>query len=106
MDEPVRRRLRPARRHGLTSPDPVTASLSSHRPLAGHPTIPGTDPPDKPQKSERQISHARRYPQDQPAWPGRRRNDHLNSRGGSRLRPTAPPGFSIAHRSAASDLSG
>jgi hypothetical protein len=27
MDDPVRRRLRPARPGGLTSPDPVTASL-------------------------------------------------------------------------------
>ena len=58
MDEPVRRRLRPARRRGLTSPDPVTASLSSPRPLAGHPTIPGTDPRTSRRTGERQISHA------------------------------------------------
>ena len=37
MDEPVRRRLRAARRRGLTSPDPVTASLP---PAPAHLAIP------------------------------------------------------------------
>ncbi len=32
MDEPVRGRLRPARRRGLTSPDPVTAPARPPRP--------------------------------------------------------------------------
>jgi hypothetical protein len=39
----LQRRLRTARRSGLTSPDPVTASLPSARP-PGHPQIPGTHP--------------------------------------------------------------
>jgi hypothetical protein len=57
MDEPVRRGLRPARRRGLTSPDPVTHPQLT--PAAWQaPTIPGTDP-DKPQKvSGRQATPA------------------------------------------------
>jgi hypothetical protein len=70
MDEPVRRRLRPARRRGLTSPEPVTAlprphaatrQNASQHPRQGH--------TDKPQKSKRPISHARRCHQDQHTGP-------------------------------------
>ena len=46
MDEPVRSRLRPARRRGLTSPDPVTAP--ARPPTAASPG-PQTEYPDKPQ---------------------------------------------------------
>ena len=68
MDEPLRGRLRPARRRGLTSPDPVTAP---HGP-SGHPADrqpdPRQGPVDKPQKCERQESHARRHHQDHVSW--------------------------------------
>jgi len=43
----------------------VTARLIVRRP-AGHPTILGTEP-GQAAESERQVRHARRYPQDQPA---------------------------------------
>jgi hypothetical protein len=39
MDDPVHRRLRPARGNGLTSPDPVTAPL-----IAARPPIPVPEP--------------------------------------------------------------
>jgi hypothetical protein len=63
MDEPVRRGLRPSRRRGLTSPDPVTvpAAHSGRRQATPRPPAPTLD---KPQKRERQTGHARRYPQD------------------------------------------
>ena len=58
MDEPVRRRLRPARRRGLTRPEPVTALLRPHaatrQNASQHPRQGHTD---RPQKSKRQISH-------------------------------------------------
>ena len=44
MAEPARRRLRAARRSGLTSPEPVT-----HPKAEGHPNpVPGPGTPDKP----------------------------------------------------------
>ena len=46
MDEPVRSRLRPARRRGLTSPDPVTAP---HGPCGRPPAPAPAEDPDKPQ---------------------------------------------------------
>jgi hypothetical protein len=54
MDQPAHRRLRPAGRSGLTSPDPVSTlhppQGRHHRPRPGN--------PDKPQNSKRQENHA------------------------------------------------
>ena len=47
MDEPVRRRLRPARRRGLTSPDPVTAP---------RPPAPATGQPKSPARTHGQAA--------------------------------------------------
>ena len=57
MAEPVRRRLRPARRSGLTSPEPVTAPA---RPPAATRTPPRTRNPRTSRRTgERQDTHAR-----------------------------------------------
>ncbi len=52
MDEPLRSRLRAARRRGLTSPDPVTASPRPQRP----PGRPSQDPRHEPWTSRRKVS--------------------------------------------------
>jgi hypothetical protein len=54
MAQPLRGRLRPARRSGLTSPDPV------HNPHArqGTPLLSPNRSPDKPPNSQRQAKHA------------------------------------------------
>ena len=60
MAEPLRRRLRAARRSGLTSPEPVTHRHGRN----GHPNPapePGT--PDKPQNRQRQETHAQKGPE-------------------------------------------
>jgi hypothetical protein len=51
MGQPVRSRLRPARRSGLTSPDPVR---TPHAHPGTHPQIPDRRTPDKPQNRQRQ----------------------------------------------------
>jgi hypothetical protein len=58
MAQPLGRRLRPARRHGLTSPDPVRTPDGPR----GHPETPtpAQDPVDKPQNRQRQEKHARK----------------------------------------------
>jgi len=62
MDDPARCRLRPARSRGLTSPDPVTASLRPQRPPEPDPE-PGT--PDKPQNRQTAESARPIHCQDQ-----------------------------------------
>ena len=59
MAEPVGRGLRPARRSGLTSPEPVT---HPHGRKATRDPGPGPGPVDKPQNSQRQENHARKQP--------------------------------------------
>ncbi len=55
MAEPLRSRLRPARRSGLTSPDPVR----HHTPARATPLqAPDRGTPDKPQNRQRQAKHA------------------------------------------------
>jgi hypothetical protein len=54
MGQPVRSRLRPARRSGLTSPDPVRTPTPARAP----PQIPDRRTPDKPQNRQRQRKHA------------------------------------------------
>jgi hypothetical protein len=49
MDEPLRDRLRPARRCGLTSPDPVTALARPNGPAPG--TCRQDQGPDTPQNN-------------------------------------------------------
>ena len=63
MDEPVRSRLRAARRSGLTSPDrsPHPHSPSSCPAAARQPRTP-QQPLDKPQECKRQETHARTDP--------------------------------------------
>ena len=59
MDEPLRGSLRPARRRGLTSPDPVTAPAPA--PAATRQPASPAKPVDKPQKCKRQKNHARHH---------------------------------------------
>ena len=73
MAQPVRSCLRPARRSGLTSPDPVRAP---QRRKAARPQ-PQTKAPDKPQNRQRQEKHALKAPANE--------NDYMKSVGGSRL---------------------
>jgi hypothetical protein len=57
MAQPLRSRLRAARRTGLTSPDPVRNPNARQ----GSPTpAPGQRNPDKPQNRQRQAKHARK----------------------------------------------
>jgi hypothetical protein len=58
--EPLGSRLRPARRSGLTSPEPVLTP----RP-AGHTATPPTQNPDKPQNRQRRSRHALKAPTDE-----------------------------------------
>ena len=53
MAQPLRSRLRPARRSGLTSPDPVRTPTPQ-----GHPAPAPNQAPDKPQNRQRQAKHA------------------------------------------------
>jgi hypothetical protein len=73
MDEPVRSRLRPARRCGLTSPDQVTAH---HGRTARHATSHcPRQTLDKPHNSERQEDHTHHQPKISiPAPAGRKRS--------------------------------
>jgi hypothetical protein len=74
MALPLRSRLRPARRSGLTSPDPVRnpTPAQAHRPEH---RSPGT--PDKPHNRQRQEKHALKALADEMA--------NAKSVGGSRL---------------------
>jgi hypothetical protein len=54
MAEPLRSRLRPARRSGLTSPEPVPNPNARQ----GTPPQAPTQDPDKPQNRQRQAKHA------------------------------------------------
>ncbi len=85
VDEPVRSRLRPARRGGLTSPDPVTAPPRPNGRRQAT-SIPGQNL----WTSRRNVSGRKPTPAPAPrstsSGPGPG-NDHPNSRGGSRLRP-------------------
>jgi len=58
MDDPVPGRLRPARRRGLTSPDPVTAP---HAPAAARQHLPPAEEPDKPPNRSAAESRAPKY---------------------------------------------
>jgi hypothetical protein len=52
--QPLRSRLRPSRRSGLTSPDPVPTPDAARQPAPQPPT----QAPDKPQNRQRQAEHA------------------------------------------------
>jgi hypothetical protein len=52
--QPLRSRLRTARRSGLTSPDPVRTPDAARQPAPQPPT----QTPDKPQNRQRQAEHA------------------------------------------------
>jgi hypothetical protein len=81
MAQPLGRRLRPARHHGLTSPDQVR----THTPETGTETLtPAQEPVDKPQNRQRQEKHTPKPLVE--ASDRNRRTRH--SAGGSRLRPT------------------
>jgi hypothetical protein len=54
MGQPLRSRLRAARRSGLTSPDPVRTPDAERQPA---PAL-QTEAPDKPQNRQRQEKHA------------------------------------------------
>jgi hypothetical protein len=73
MAEPLRSGLRPARRSGLTSPDPVRTPRP-HGHTAPRPQIQG---PDKPQNRPRQAKHTLKALTDE--------NGYTKSVGGSRL---------------------
>jgi integrase len=66
VGQPVRGRLRPARRSGLTSPDPVR---TPHARPGTPPQIPGRRTPDKPQNRQRQGKHTRKAPPKRTAQP-------------------------------------
>jgi hypothetical protein len=54
MAQPLRSRLRAARRSGLTSPDPVRIPDAARQPASQ----PRPEAPDKPQNRQRQAKHA------------------------------------------------
>ena len=84
MAEPARRRLRPARRSGLTSPDPVRTRHGRH----GHPDPapePGT--PDKPQNRRAAGRPRPDSPRKTPRAGIGAGNDLPELAGGSRLSP-------------------
>ena len=66
MAEPLRSRLRPARRSGLTSPDPVR---NPHARQGTPPQAPRPGTPDKPQNRQRQGKHALKAPAERTAHP-------------------------------------
>jgi hypothetical protein len=76
MAQPLRSSHRPARRSGLTSPDPVRLPT----PTAAQAPRPPTRTPDKPQNRQRQAKHALKAPFDE--------NSYTKSIGGLRLRRT------------------
>jgi hypothetical protein len=81
LDDPVRGRLRAARRHGLTRPDPVTAQP---RPSADTRQQPRGEDPDKPQNTPAAgTPHPKRTPASSPLAATEIRR--TNSLGGSRL---------------------
>jgi hypothetical protein len=83
MDEPVPRRLRPARRRGLTRPDPVTAPPRPSQPPAS--TCPQAEEPDKPPDRSAAGKPRPEIPsRSSPAEAGTPRR-RQNLRGGSRL---------------------
>ena len=59
MADPVRRRLRAARRSGLTSPDPVRTPTAATATRTPHPA---QEPRTSRTTGERQNAHARTYP--------------------------------------------
>ncbi len=70
-------------------PRPGHHAPRPHAPTAPRKTVsqdPRQEPMEKPQKRKLQKTHARRRPQDQIVRPGPHNGNHLNSRGGSRLR--------------------
>ena len=82
MDEPVPSRLRPARRHGLTSPDPVTAP---HGPRGRRQYLSPAEEPDKPPNRSAAGKPRAEIPSgSSPAEAGKARQ-RQNLRGGSRL---------------------
>jgi len=62
MAQPLRNRLRPARRNGLTSHDPVRTPNAYPAP---RPPAPAPRTPDKPQNRQRQAKHALKAPTDE-----------------------------------------
>ena len=84
MDEPVRSRLRPARRRGLTRPDPVTALPWPQRPPAS--TFPSRKTRTSRRRRQRPGSHSRK-PSRSFIRPPAHQDEQQNLRGGSRLRP-------------------
>ena len=82
MDVPVRGRLRPARRRGLTCPDPVTAPARPPRPPV---PVPQPNTGQAAEQGQRQESHARKPSRSFIRRP-EQHDRHQNFGGGLRLR--------------------
>ena len=89
MDEPVRGRLRPARRRGLTCPDPVTAPARPPRPPV---PVPQPNTGQAAEQGQRQESHARKPSRSFIRRP-EQHDRHQNFGGGLRLSLRSRLGF-------------